>query len=98
VLDLLGNGFVLLAGPDGQPWCDAAALVAEGLGLPLSAYLVAADGALVDAGSAFPEMFGTGADGAVLVRPDGVVAWRTTAAAEDPRTEVEQAMRLLLLR
>ena len=98
VLDVLGDGFVLLAGPTGQPWCDAAASVAEGLGLPLRAYRVAADGDLVDAGSAFPEMCGTGADGALLVRPDGVVAWRTTAAAENPRTEVEQAMRRLLFR
>jgi len=41
---------------------------------------------------------GTGGDGAVLVRPDGVIGWRATAAAEDARAEVERAMRQLLFR
>jgi 2-polyprenyl-6-methoxyphenol hydroxylase-like FAD-dependent oxidoreductase len=98
VLDVLGDGFVLLAGPTGQPWCDAAASAAADLGMPLTAYRVAPDGSLVDAGSSFPETFGTGADGAVLVRPDGVIGWRVTAAAENPREEVERAMRRLLFR
>ena len=98
VLDVLGDGFVLLAGPTGQPWCDAAAAAAGDLGVPLTAYRVAPDGALVDAGSSFPHAFGTGADGAVLVRPDGVIGWRATAPAEIARTEVERAMRQLLFR
>jgi 2-polyprenyl-6-methoxyphenol hydroxylase-like FAD-dependent oxidoreductase len=98
VLDVLGDRFVLLAGPTGQPWCDAATAAAEDLGVPLTAYRVAPDGVLVDAGSSFPHAFGTGADGAVLVRPDGVIGWRATARAEDARTEVERAMRQLLVR
>jgi 2-polyprenyl-6-methoxyphenol hydroxylase-like FAD-dependent oxidoreductase len=98
VLDVLGDGFVLLAGPAGQPWCDSAAAVADDLGVRLTAYRVAPDGALVDAGSSFPEAFGTGADGAVLVRPDGVIGWRATASAADASREVERAMRLLLFR
>jgi hypothetical protein len=98
VLDVLGNRFVLLAGPQGQAWCDATETVAGDLGVPLTAYRVAPDGALVDPGSSFPGTYGTGADGAVLVRPDGVISWRATAAAEDPHTEVERAMRRSLLR
>jgi hypothetical protein len=98
VLDVLGDGFVLLAGPAGQAWCDATAVVGEDLGVPLTAHRVAPDAAVADPGSLFPETFGTGADGAVLVRPDGVIAWRATAAAEDPRAEVERAMRRLLFR
>jgi 2-polyprenyl-6-methoxyphenol hydroxylase-like FAD-dependent oxidoreductase len=98
VLDVFGDGFVLLAGPAGQPWCAAAPAVAEGLGAPLTAYRVAPDGDLVDGRSSFPETFGTGTQGAVLVRPDGVVAWRTAAAADDPATVLERAMRKLLFR
>ena len=98
VLDVLGDGFVLLAGPKGQPWCDAADSVAESLGVTLTAHRVAPDGTLVDASSSFSEAFGTGTDGAVLVRPDGVIAWRSTAAAADPRSEMEWAMRRLLFR
>ena len=37
----------------------------------------------------FPKAFGTGDEGAVLVRPDGVVAWRTDQAAADPRAELD---------
>jgi 2-polyprenyl-6-methoxyphenol hydroxylase-like FAD-dependent oxidoreductase len=96
VLDVFGEGFVLLAGPTGQLWCDAAASVADGLGVPLTAYRVSPDGDLADASAAFPEVFGTGAQGAVLVRPDGVIAWRATAAAQDARADIEQAMRQLL--
>ena len=73
VLDVLGHGFVLLAGPGGQSWCDATAAVSERLGVPLLAYRVAVDGTVVDLRGSFPESFGTGIDGAVLVRPDGVV-------------------------
>ena len=98
VLDVFGDGFVLLAGPGGQPWCDAAAGVAEDLGVPLTAHRVAPDGDLVDAASSFAQAFGTGTEGAVLVRPDGVIAWRRTAAAADPRPEVERAMQRLLFR
>ena len=98
VLDVLGDGFVLLAGPHGQPWCDAAASVAEDLGVPLTAYRVGAGGDLVEAGSSFADSFGTGPDGAVLVRPDGVVGWRATAAVGENRTEVERAVRRLLFR
>ena len=98
VLDVLGDAFVLLAGPKGQPWCDAADSVAESLGVTLTAHRVAPDGTLVDASSSFSEAFGTGTDGAVLVRPDGVIAWRSTAAAADPRSELEWAMRRLLFR
>ena len=54
VLDVLGDGFVLLAGPTGQAWCDAAAAVADDLGVPLTAYRVAPDGALVDRGLVVP--------------------------------------------
>jgi 2-polyprenyl-6-methoxyphenol hydroxylase-like FAD-dependent oxidoreductase len=98
LLDVLGDGFSLLAGPGGQAWCDSAVPVSDDLGVPLTCYRVAPDGTLADPGSSFAETFGTGADGAVLVRPDGVVAWRTTAAAADPRAEVERAMRTVLFR
>jgi 2-polyprenyl-6-methoxyphenol hydroxylase-like FAD-dependent oxidoreductase len=98
VHDLLGGGFVLLAGPDGQPWVDAAGAVAGTLGCPLTGYRVAGDGPLVDKAEAFPEAFGTGTAGAVVMRPDGVVAWRATAGSADPQGELDRAMRQLLFR
>jgi 2-polyprenyl-6-methoxyphenol hydroxylase-like FAD-dependent oxidoreductase len=94
-LDLFGRNFVLLAGARGAGWREAAGEAAGRLGAGVDAYVVddaageladAAAGKLADAGSRFGEAYGISADGAVLVRPDGFVAWRavdgTGASAE----------------
>jgi 2-polyprenyl-6-methoxyphenol hydroxylase-like FAD-dependent oxidoreductase len=75
ILDLFGRRFVVLAGPEGGGWCEAAHEAGARLG-------VAVDSHRMDRGP-FPEAYGTGAEGAVLVRPDGFVAWRARTAAED---------------
>jgi 2-polyprenyl-6-methoxyphenol hydroxylase-like FAD-dependent oxidoreductase len=98
ILDVFGPGFVLLAGPEGDAWREAAEQVSTDLDVPLVAHRVAADGSVVDPGQAFPGVYGTGNAGAVLVRPDGIVAWRASAAAADPRAEVERVMGALLMR
>ena len=48
VLDLMGGGFVALAGRAGERWCDAARAAASQLGCAVDAYRVASDGDLVD--------------------------------------------------
>ncbi|GAA1876771.1 FAD-dependent monooxygenase [Actinomadura bangladeshensis] len=97
-LDLFGEGFVLLAGPDGQAWCDAAASVAASQEIPLKAHTVAATGPLVDKEERFTEVYGIGARGAVIVRPDRVIGWRTADPADDPRGTIEDVMNRLLFR
>jgi hypothetical protein len=59
---------------------------------------VAPDGELVDKGETFAQAYGLDPDGAVLVRPDAVVAWRAPADAGDPRAALEEALRRLLFR
>lgn len=66
-LDLLGRGFVLLAGPDAGPWCEAAAR----LPVAVRCERIAEHGRL-----------GIRRDGALLVRPDGFVAWRAKRAGD----------------
>jgi len=80
-LDWFGRRFVLLAGADAGPWCDAARAAGETLGLEvdvrrLDETLGAADGAVVSA-------YGLSPAGASLVRPDGVVGWRSAGAGYD---------------
>jgi 2-polyprenyl-6-methoxyphenol hydroxylase-like FAD-dependent oxidoreductase len=98
VLDVLGHGFVVLAGPGGQPWADAAGPAGTALGCSVAGYRVASDGTLVDKDEAFAPAFGLEAGGAVLVRPDAVVAWRSAREAADPRAELERALQRLLFR
>jgi hypothetical protein len=98
LLDSFGGGFVLLAGPGGQTWCDAAERVGSDLTVRLTAHRVAADGSLVDSEQRFPDLYGTGKDGAVVVRPDGIVAWRATAASRDAHSELDGVLRRLLFR
>ncbi|WP_329239533.1 FAD-dependent monooxygenase (plasmid) [Streptomyces sp. NBC_00111] len=79
-LDLFGDGFVLLAGAEGGSWAEAAATAASELGLDLTFHHIApaaGEGALTDVEGRWAEAYGVGAAGAVLVRPDGIVAWRT---------------------
>jgi len=73
-LDLFGSAFTLLAGPGGGAWCTLAAEVERELGVPIDCYRIGGPG-LDDLGG-FLEAYGLDEDGAVLVRPDGHVAWR----------------------
>jgi 2-polyprenyl-6-methoxyphenol hydroxylase-like FAD-dependent oxidoreductase len=74
-LDLFGRDFVLLAAAEGGAWCDAALVAADRLRLRLDGYIVG-ENDLLDPQGGFPDAFGLSIGGAVLVRPDGVVAWR----------------------
>ncbi|KUO20121.1 hypothetical protein AQJ91_16160 [Streptomyces dysideae] len=77
-LDLFGTRPVLLTGPDNRAWREAARALSHELGVPLALYGVGAE--LTDVDDRWPELYGVTAQGAVLVRPDGVVAWRCAEA------------------
>jgi 2-polyprenyl-6-methoxyphenol hydroxylase-like FAD-dependent oxidoreductase len=76
-LDLLGRGFVLMAGPEGAGWEVAARAASRQLDLPVRVHVLAAGSAVLDPERRFPASYGVSASGAVLVRPDGIVAWRS---------------------
>ena len=83
-IDLFGPRFVLLTGSRGGAWLDAAAEVAAATQLPLVAHMIGGDGALVDDDGNWAEAYGVAQDGAVLVRPDGHVAWRSASGVAAP--------------
>ncbi|TMR13108.1 FAD-binding protein [Nonomuraea turkmeniaca] len=96
-IDLFGSGFVLLADKEGgQAWMDAGRLIKERLGVQLTRLLIGEE--LVDAEGCWRDRYGVSGGGAVLVRPDGYVAWRSPDADPDPPATLERALRRVLSR
>ncbi len=95
-LDLVQRGFLLLTGADGQEWCDAAAVVGRELGVDVSAVSVGSGAAVSDPSGTFCEVYGIEPSGAVLIRPDDIVAWRSVGAGADPAGALRSAMTALL--
>ncbi|WP_330236032.1 FAD-dependent oxidoreductase [Streptomyces sp. NBC_00566] len=100
-LDLYERSMVLLTdAPDDAGWYAAARRVAAEDCIALDAFRVGpgpdADLTYDTEGTDWAEAHGTTADGAVLIRPDGFVAWRATGAAEDPETVLREALSSLL--
>ncbi|MGX1130294.1 putative polyketide hydroxylase [Streptomyces glaucescens] len=94
VLDLFGSRPVLLTGPDNRAWREAAPAVSHELGVPLEVYGIGAE--LTDVEDRWPERYGVTAQGAVLVRPDGVVAWRCADAPVFARNTLRAVVTRLL--
>jgi hypothetical protein len=81
-LDLCGRRFVLLAGPEAASWHDAARAVAAQVG-GIDSHRIGADG-LTDPGGTFLDAYGLSPRGAVLMRPDGFVGWRSKTPTGSP--------------
>lgn len=95
--DLFGKGFVLLAGSDGGAWVVAAGGVLESLkGVELKAECVGPHGDVVGKGREWENAAGISSTGALLVRPDGFVAWRERRMPPDCEKKLEEVMRRLL--
>lgn len=89
--------FLLIAGEDGRAWCDAAKGVAKDLGIPLGAVTIGhIEGDYRDPRSAWIRQREISAQGAVLIRPDRVVAWRSKGAAKSPTAELAGALSKIL--
>ncbi|HZR38631.1 MAG TPA: FAD-dependent monooxygenase [Ktedonobacteraceae bacterium] len=95
-LDLLDGCFVLLIGPDGTAWEQAVPGVAASLGIELTAYRIGSDGELLDLENAWQTKMGASPDGAVVVRPDGFVAWRSNTRPPNPAQQLEQVFAHIL--
>ncbi len=94
--DLIGDGFVLLAGEKGRGWRAAALHCADRFAARLDCVPLGRDG-YADPGGRFEAAYGVESDGAVLVRPDGHIAWRSRREAADPADALGAALHALML-
>jgi photosystem II stability/assembly factor-like uncharacterized protein len=82
---------VLLTSSGGAGWAHASrASAREITGLDFEAHVIPS--------AEFATAYGIGDSGAVLVRPDGFVAWRAKTMATDPARVVANALETLLMR
>jgi 2,4-dichlorophenol 6-monooxygenase len=100
LMDLVAPGrFLLIAGEEGDAWRDAALRIAKESGLPLDAIRIGhLAGEYRDPRCAWLRRREISAQGAVLVRPDRFVAWRSLGAAADPVAELRSALSKILSR
>jgi putative polyketide hydroxylase len=94
-IDLFGGGFTLLAGAKGRPWKQAGER--SDLGIDLKCVIVGEDG-LRGPLEQWRLAYGIDTSGAVLVRPDGYVAWRAQSLNSDPFTTLRSALDDILAR
>ena len=94
-LDVFGRHFVVLGGPEGGAWCTGAQETAHELGIPIDAWQIGAGG-LEDVDGRFLEAYELAPAGAVLVRPDGFVAWRTNAPPDHSAQDLGRVVKSIL--
>jgi len=89
-LDLFRGNFTLLAGPEGDGWCGAAREAGPAAAIELDIHSISEPG--------FPEAYGIAPSGAVLVRPDGFVAWRAKTGEGASAAAIGRVLRMALCR
>lgn len=97
--DLVGQGrFTLLTGNNGLGWAKAVEDVAAKTGVPIAIEIIGPGQATEDPFGEFAAVRETGESGALLVRPDHIVAWRRHAYDDGAAEALLDAMTQLLRR
>lgn len=92
------GGFLLLTDPAGSEWAAAADRIAAGLGVPIRAVRVGPGGEVTDAAGDWDAVRGVDDGGAILARPDGHVAFRSTTAVDNSDAMLTEALSNVLQR
>jgi 2,4-dichlorophenol 6-monooxygenase len=98
--ELVGAGrFLLIAGEDGHAWCEAAAKLAEDNAIALEAVRIGVlSGDYIDIRCAWLKQREIGGQGALLVRPDRYIAWRSLGRVDNPYMELRNVFSQILHR
>jgi len=98
-LDLVRPGrFLLIIGNAGQAWREAAQQLASRAGLPLDVVEISDTGEVRDPTHSWLHLRDIAADGALLVRPDQHVGFRSRGAAASPQAVLSAAFARILQR
>jgi len=87
----LSTSFLVIAGPRGGRWCDAARAIPRPT---VDACTIGQD--VTELGVSVTDALGMTDTGATLVRPDGFVAWRAATLAERPEVALEAVLERVL--
>ncbi|MGW2590016.1 FAD-dependent oxidoreductase [Streptomyces sp. NPDC001515] len=97
VIDLCGHGrFTLLTGVLGADWREAAAKAAAATGVEIDVVSIGHGCDYEDRYGDWAGVSGLAEDGALLVRPDHIVGWRSAGRGEDPAGALLDALRSVL--
>ncbi len=91
-LDYFGGKFVLLAGALGKEWRSAVRNLSSSLGAPIACFVAGEDMEFAADTNAFHTLYGISPNGAVLVRPDGFVGWRSAQSPDEPEAALKTAI------
>jgi putative polyketide hydroxylase len=81
-IDLFADRWVLISGRDGNGWSDCVRCSSTARALGVVWHGIQPAGDREGVADRFSTTYGVGTDGAVLIRPDGFIAWRHVAAAD----------------
>ncbi|SNX66179.1 2,4-dichlorophenol 6-monooxygenase [Streptomyces sp. TLI_55] len=88
--------WTLLTGIAGEDWAGAADKVARDLGIPLETVVIGPGREVTDLYYDWAKLREVEESGAILVRPDKHVAWRSMSLADDPAAALRGALTQLL--
>jgi len=96
-IDVYDGGFVLFTGPDNSAWVSAADRLRGELGVPLKVWGLGTDLNPVDETVAqLLDRYGLEPAGALLIRPDGIVGFRSASRADDEHSALKSALSSIL--
>ena len=88
--------FTLITGIAGEAWAGAAGKVADDLGIPLETVVIGPGREVTDIYYDWARIREVGEEGAILVRPDKHIGWRSMGLPDDPERSLREAMASLL--
>ncbi|SDL97826.1 FAD-dependent monooxygenase [Bacillus sp. OK048] len=93
-LDLVGatGEFVLITCQSSAAWSDAVKKIKNALGINIKCISIGNNADYIDSTGQWKEVCEISEEGAILVRPDNHVAWRTKVAVENPNETLTNAL------